>query len=167
MRSWVFDDFQVGLFFSTHLVGCPVDFDTDTLRLLLLTDAVEPVSASVSTVDSVFALGCVEIGAVVPDVSPSSGAYSSTARPLLSAYQAVNATSTEVRISVSQVLLGHDSDGPANIRYGMIYKDNAGDSFSPCLFGFDFETNYSVQAQEMRIDLSAGVIVYSYVPANS
>jgi hypothetical protein len=131
-------------------VGTPVDFNTDDMRILLITSAVNPAS-NVATWDDVTAMLST---ASVAEVSGTNYARKTLAG------EAVTLSTGTVTIDASDPAAYSQSasSGFSNARYAILYKYNASDASAGLVAYYDFGANKGNTTGSLTLEFSAAGI---------
>lgn len=148
--AWVaFHKFKQGQMDSASQPGAPIDFNTDDIRLLLITSAVNPAS-NVATWD--------DVTAMLSTASVAEVTGSNYARKAL-AGEAVTLSGGTVTISASDpAAYSQHASGFTNARYAILYKYNASDASAGVIAYYDLGANKGNTTGSLTLQFSSGDI---------
>ena len=145
--AWVFfHRFKLGQLDAAGQPGAPVDFDTDSVRILLITSAVNPASHVATWQDVTEMLST----ASVAEVSGTN-----YARKTLSSVDATLSAGTITVDGSDPSVYSQSGSGFSDARYAILYKYNASDASAGVIAYYDLGSNKGNVSGDLTLQLSA------------
>ena len=126
--------------------GAPVDFDTNTIQILLLTSAVNPASSVATWQDVAEMLSTASVAEVTG---------SNYARKTLSSTDVTLSSGTITVDGSDPTAYSQHASGFSDARYAILHKDASADASAPLIAYYDLGANKGNTTGNLTLQLSA------------
>ena len=132
---------------QTSLGGMPVDYDTDTLKLIILDNVHVPDTSDSSAQEHLDDISADEVG--------TAGGY--TGAITLTSVK-VTQSSNITNINAANILISAHASGFTDGRYAVVYKDSGVAATSPLICLVDLGTTTSIAVNDLQINWGSGKV---------